>query len=70
MSKFKVSADYTEEFDGEFGYITVTAVRTGRKWRAVKEEYIDNIGETMMVIDEIVNTGGKLNPEGWVEVAS
>jgi|Cruoilmetagenom7_1024161.scaffolds.fasta_scaffold01557_15 hypothetical protein len=65
--KFKVSCTTPEEFDGELGYITVTN-RRGRTWRSKKAEHIDNIGETMMIIDEYVNTGGKLNPEGWVEV--
>lgn len=68
MSKFKVSCTTPEEFDGELGHITVTAIRTGRKWQAKKAEHMDNIGEDMMVIDEIVNTGGKLNPDAWVEV--
>jgi len=28
---------------------------------------MDNIGETMMVIDEIINTGGKLDMNDFVE---
>lgn len=65
--KFKVGIDCAgEEYDGEFGLLTVTN-RAGRKWIAKKPEHMDNIGEVAMVTEEWLNCyDGKLDQNNWV----
>ena len=65
MNKFELGVDCAgEEFDGEFGFITITN-RAGRKWIATKPQHRDNIDEELLVLFEIVNDGGKLDKNFW-----
>lgn len=66
--KFKVTFTCPEEFDGEMGYFVITALRTGRKWRATTPSDTETAGEQIDALEPAINDGEKLDPAGWVEV--
>lgn len=68
MKRFEVKFDCPQEFDGEYGYFFITAVRTGRKWREVKRTPTEFAGEIHEVLEGMINDGEKLNPDEWTEV--
>lgn len=70
MKRFEVTFTCPEEFDGEYGYFVITAVRTGRRWKAVRRSETEYAGEEMDVLEPMLNDGEKLDPKDWVEIAA
>lgn len=68
MQRFKVTMDCPEEFDGEYGYFVIEAIRTGRKWRAATKSDVETAGEQIDVLEPMLNDGEKLDPKDWIEV--
>jgi hypothetical protein len=68
MKRFEVKFECPEEFDGEYGYFVITAVRTGRKWKATTKSDTETAGEQLDVLEPMLNDGEKLDPKGWKEI--
>jgi hypothetical protein len=68
MKRFEVTFDCPEEFDGEYGYFFITAVRTGRRWREIKKTPTEYASEIMDVLEPMINDGEKLDPNDWAEM--
>ncbi len=63
MKRFEVTFTCPEEF-------VITAVRTGRRWKAVRRSETEYAGEEMDVLEPMLNDGEKLDPKDWVEIAA
>ena len=66
--KFKTKISTPESHDGEYAYIIVEAVRTGRRW--ISKDLMDtgNAAEEAMIIEEMINDGVKLHKHAWHEM--